>query len=130
MGRKAFFDLGRNLEGIEDRFRARIELNRTQQVGLESFNESQNELVLLFAINPDRFEIFPQTIPQDSFHDIIVVMDQRRRWVALAFFADVEPEVVEEEHVSTQVLFGHPVAGRTDNEAAGHARIVGVYDLA
>ena len=97
---------------------------------MEAFNETKNTLIFLFAVDPNRLEIFAQAVPQNAFDDIVVVMDERRRRAAFALLSDVEPEVVQEQHVTPQILLVHPVAGRTNNEAARHAGVVGLDDLA
>ena len=101
---------------------------RLTSAGLEALHEAQDALVDLFVVHPDGLEAVGQLVAQNALHDIQIVVQQERRGFLFGLLADVEPEVVQEAHVGRDFFLGVAFAGGADDEAAGHAGMVGLED--
>src|SRR5215469_1786560 len=119
---QGFFELGRDVEGVEDGFRARVKLDAADQRRLEPLDETHYAFVHLFVVNPDGFELFGELIAQGSLNDVEVVMQQHGRGALFGLLPDVEPEVEEKIHVGGEVFLALAFAGRANDVSAGDAR--------
>ena len=88
------------------------------QRGLEALDEAQHVFVGFFVVDPDGLEAVGQLVAQDALHDVEIVMQHRRRGALVGFGADVLPQVVEEQHVAGDFVFGAAFGGGAGDESA------------
>ncbi len=103
----------------------RVQLDAFHQRRLEAVGEAQDAFVFLLGVHPDGGEVGGDLVAQHALDDVQVVIDQRRRLVALGAVLDFRPETFEEADVGAQLVFAGALRGGADDEAA-----VAVFALA
>ncbi len=98
------FELGRDIERVENRLRARVEFDARDQARLEALHESKNAFVQIFVVYPNVFELFGELVAQRALHDVEIVMQQQRRRPLFRLLPDIQPQVGQEIHVGRRGL--------------------------
>ena len=127
-GPQRLFDLLGDAELVEDGGGPGVELDATDQRGLEALHEAQDVFVNLFVIHPNALEGGGELVAQDALDHVEIVVYQGGSGALFGLLAEVEPEVVEELHVGAQLFFAAAFAGGADDKAAGNAGAIGLQD--
>src|SRR5690349_15588304 len=110
-----------NAELFKDRSFFAVELDATDQLGLEAAYELDNFAVFLLAIDPDGSEVIADVIAENTLYEIEIAVKQRGRFALLAALFDFVPGFAEELDVGSNLLVRCATRGGSNDEAAGIA---------
>ncbi len=104
---------------LEDRRLLGVQLDATDQLGLEATHKLHDLAVFLFAVYPDGGEIVADVIAQNALDEIQVAMQKRGRLALLAALLDFVPGLAEELNVRADLFIRSPARRGSHDEAAG-----------
>ena len=106
-------------ELLEDGSFLSIELDATDQLGLEAADKFDDFAVLLFGVDPDGRVIVADVIAEHALDEIEIAVKQSGGFALLAALFDVVPGLAEELDIGANLVVSGATGSGSNDEAAG-----------